>query len=99
MDFKYVSEDDAEMAYKDMLSRYVVSKTLRQSLMAAYDIWKKNEGITFWASRKVSSSLEYTAGELASEGKYVVKDLIRNNSITCTIKSSASENPTQSKVK
>ncbi|KAF9422408.1 hypothetical protein BGZ76_003790, partial [Entomortierella beljakovae] len=95
-DFNYVSENDAEMAYKDSLSKYIIPQKLRQSLIAAYDVWKRNEGITFWASRKVSSSLEYTAGELASESKYVAKDLIRNNRIA--IEPSASKEPVQTEV-
>ncbi|KAF9368027.1 hypothetical protein BGX21_006877, partial [Mortierella sp. AD011] len=42
-DFNYVSENDSEMAYMDLLSKYIIPQKLRQSLIAAYDVWKRNE--------------------------------------------------------
>ncbi|KAF9913633.1 hypothetical protein FBU30_003221 [Linnemannia zychae] len=53
-DFNYVSKNDAEAVYKDIFSKYIIPQKLRQPLIAAYDIWRRNEGIPFWASQKAS---------------------------------------------
>jgi hypothetical protein len=50
-DFKYLSESDADMAFKSLLSKSIIPRARQAAALNNYEVWKRNEGQTFWASQ------------------------------------------------
>ncbi|KAF9301555.1 hypothetical protein BGZ74_006572 [Mortierella antarctica] len=76
--FEYLCENDADEAFTALLSKSFVTQATRTALLNKYEIWKRNEGPTFWAPQTATPSLLIqTVGELVAEGTHVAKDLVR----------------------
>ncbi|KAF9117519.1 hypothetical protein BGW39_002097 [Mortierella sp. 14UC] len=75
--FEYLCEDDADTAFKALMSKSFVTRPTRTALQNNYEIWKRNNGPAFWASQTATLSLTQTASELVAEGAHVAKDLKR----------------------
>lgn len=80
--FEYLSENDADIAFKSLLSKSMVPQARRTAALNSYEIWKRNEGPSFWATQRATLSLIQTAGELVAEGAHVAKDLVRKSRIS-----------------
>ncbi|KAF9981704.1 hypothetical protein BGZ65_003656 [Modicella reniformis] len=80
--FKYLSESDADMAFKSLLSKNIIPRARQTAALNSYEVWKRNEGQTFWATQTATLSLTQTASTLAAEGAHVAKDLIQKRRIS-----------------
>ncbi|KAG0308620.1 hypothetical protein BGZ97_013318 [Linnemannia gamsii] len=73
--FEYLSESDADMAFKSFLSKSIIPQATRTAALNSYEIWKRNEGQTFWASQTAKQSLTQTASKLTAAGAHVAEVL------------------------
>lgn len=80
--FEYLSENDADIAFKSLLSKSMVPQARRTAALNSYEIWKRNEGLSFWATQRAKLSLTQTADELITEGAHVARDLVRKSRIS-----------------
>ncbi|KAG0013938.1 hypothetical protein BGZ82_001958, partial [Podila clonocystis] len=80
--FKYLCENDADEAFTTLLSKSFIAQATRTAVLNNYEIWKRNEGPTFWVSQTATLSLTQTAGELVAEGAHVAKDVVRKSRIS-----------------
>lgn len=80
--FEYLCEDDADTAFKALISKSFVALQTRTALQNNYEIWKRNDGPAFWASQTATLSLTQTASELVAEGAHVAKDLVHKSRIS-----------------
>lgn len=81
--FEYLCENDADEAFTALLSKSFVTQATRTALLNKYEIWKRNEGPTFWAPQTATPSLLIqTVGELVAEGTHVAKDLVRKRRVS-----------------
>ncbi|KAF9096281.1 hypothetical protein BGX23_011671 [Mortierella sp. AD031] len=85
-DFDYYSEQDAHTAFTSLLSSTIVPERLRKPLRDKYEVWRRNNGEEYWASRQAVSqariSTKRTATELIASSEHVAKKLIHEQRTT-----------------
>lgn len=79
--FEYYCEEDAHSAFEAVLSSTNITRTKRSRLKSNYDVWRRNSGAEYWASRRTMSqirvSTKRTAEELVSGGEHIAKKWIQ----------------------
>ncbi|KAG0266844.1 hypothetical protein BGZ95_002981 [Linnemannia exigua] len=80
--FEHLCDDDADTAFKALMSKCFVTRPTGTDLQNNYDIWKCNDGPAFWASQTATLSLTQTTSQLVAEGAHVAKDLVHKSRIS-----------------
>ncbi|KAF9376388.1 hypothetical protein BGX21_003499 [Mortierella sp. AD011] len=79
--FGYIREQDAHAAFMNPLSSTELPKAIRTVLTDKYNIWRRNGGANYWASRaveyKIEVSTKNTAGSLVERSNYFAKNLLQ----------------------
>ncbi|KAF9581118.1 hypothetical protein BGW38_001986 [Lunasporangiospora selenospora] len=70
--FGFTREEDAHVALMSLLSSHLLPARARNAAIKTYELWRKNEGIVFWAwrsaGRKVDVSTGMTVEDLVDRG-------------------------------
>ncbi|KAI1313035.1 hypothetical protein EDD11_002740 [Mortierella claussenii] len=82
--FNYYSEQDAHNAFTSLISSSLIPQRVRTALVSHYNIWRRNSGAEFWASRNLSSQISITtkrtATEVVSGTEHISKKYIQETS-------------------
>jgi len=81
--FDYACKEDAHAAFLSLLSSTNIPQTIRTTLHGKYQVWLRNNGEEYWATRMATSqvrvSTKRTAAELVSASEHVAKKLIQEH--------------------
>ncbi|KAF9925730.1 hypothetical protein FBU30_004526 [Linnemannia zychae] len=93
--FNYFHERDAHEDFVSLITKSFVSQATSAILLCRYDVWKRNEGTWFWASRAAKLSTTRTAGVLVAEGEHVAKELVQENRMLEALSSTSTSTSTK----
>ncbi|KAG0049190.1 hypothetical protein BGZ83_005993 [Gryganskiella cystojenkinii] len=84
--FLYTSEQDAHLAYSQLISSPNLTQPVRLRLKANYRTWRNNHASTFWAqqttSLKAKLALVTTAGEIMDGSQPIANKVLQEESET-----------------
>ncbi|KAF9424642.1 hypothetical protein BGZ76_003489, partial [Entomortierella beljakovae] len=74
--FEYFNKEDADQAFSALINKSFLTNFTRNNLQNNYELWKRNEGNQFWASRIAKTEV---ATDLVIYSIPVAKKIVAND--------------------